>query len=211
MGSARLDGRRPWPLLAAWWSVGAIAVSLVTILLVQAATPTATAEPARRIPSDIAWSFIVQCLNLLTVQEQNSDAQLYRSSVTPDGTVTVDLGTPTEPDQYGNSDYIPNPPASATVNKCLAEDRVEVRDSWREPTAGERLLLYDWVHRWEAPCLTAHGMATTLPHFTEFVDDELYPWYLVNPSGRLRFDELLEVRTACEPIPPFLRAAGVGW
>ena len=43
------------------------------------------------------------------------------------------------------------------------------------------------------------------------MDEDLFPWYLMETIGDLDFEERLSIRRACEPVPAFLRDDGVGW
>jgi len=53
----------------------------------------------------------------------------------------------------------------------------------------------------------------------DFLDETVVPWYLLQQYlwseqvdlATVDFDQVIEARLACPPMPPFLADQGVGW
>ncbi len=215
MDTARARRHPRW-LLVAWWGAAALATVMVVVLATRAASAPAAAEgddDQRVVPTDVIGFLVQKCVERVP---DGGDAFLYETRIAPDGVMTAKLGTPEMIHDDGSiTDFIPDVDATSTVNACLAEERVEPRREWRAPTAGERLLVYDWMHRWELPCLAARDLEFVPPPFTAFVGDgDSFPSYVlsqIDPRGGPEVDAVLDARMACAPMPPFLRDNGVGW
>ena len=200
-------------MVVAWAAAAGIVVALTTTLLARAAESPAAADPTRtRIPADIMWMFVNACTPDTPVGETGSTVP-FSFSLDPDGTLTVQFGYP-DVDDHSITGYTLDAGATAVANECLGGARFEDRDSWRPPTPGEKLLIYDWVYRWEVPCLAGQGHRVWMPQYAELVVDEYgYAAYMLPAIAQFEdidFDGVLASRTACSPIPPFLRDAGVG-
>jgi hypothetical protein len=114
-------------------------------------------------------------------------------------------------DEHGEA--VVDEAASRAIEECLSARRLEVPTNYRHATAAERLLIYDWTVRWQAPCVVARDFGVDVPPFEHFVAPDRAPWFLLSNRDWLAeeydFDAVLAARRACEPVPPFL--AGVGW
>lgn len=204
-------------VVVAWIAAASVVAGTGVVLVAQAATPAdaSTSDRADVIPTDIVGHLIGECQQLIPEAERGTSI-IYGFQVGPDGVGVSEVGTIGSINDDGSvTDFIPDPAMTATLNECFAaQGPIEVRNDWRPPTPAEQLLIYDWAHRWEGPCLAARGFEFTLPPYSSFVGDENnFPSYLlgaINPYGELEFSTIRATRDACAPIPPFLREAGVG-
>ena len=220
-GASAVEVRRRRPgrtAVIAWAGAGVVCASLVIALNLHAASPTSSADELDAIPSDLGWSFFESCMSEVPIHDQVTSAMLLGYYPGADGVLEVELGSYSTDIEVGEGggewtmgEPIVDAEVTASVNACLAERRVEYRSEFRLPTAGERLLLHDWVRRYEQPCLASHGLDIPAPSYRELMDEDMYPWYLLDMVGDLAFEKRLGIRLACEPIPAFLRADGVGW
>lgn len=186
--------------------------AIAAVLLTQRPGPAPSASvDGEPVPSDLVGRFFQSCQKDVD-RGSESAANL---TIRPDGGVVaqiISFEVATDAAGITTRTMAIHEEATAAVNSCLAERKAEVRREGRPPTPGERLLLADWVMRVEAPCLVARGVDAPLPEYSEFLDEESYPWYLLDSvSIDMDFDKLLEIRRACPPMPEFLRSDGVGW
>jgi hypothetical protein len=123
-------------------------------------------------------------------------------------------GTPLT-DENGNA--VVDDAASQAINSCLSAHRLAPAPrTYREGTAAERLLLYEWTARWQAPCLRAHGYEFDIPDVERFLHPHEVWWFLLSTydwvdDDDLDFEQMLDARLSCDPVPPFLAAEGVYW
>lgn len=197
--------------------VGALVLgaAVAAILFVHrpAVAPSAAGGDGQPVPSDLMMRFLESCQEGVP-RGSESGTNL---SIRPDGVMVAQIisyQVATDAEGITTRRMAIDEDATATVNSCLAERKIEVRNQGRLPTDGERQLLADWVIQVEAPCVVAHGVDVPLPEYSAFLDEQSYPWYLldsVSLDGDLDFEKLLEIRHACSPMPEFLRNDGVGW
>ena len=212
MKRARTPGRAA---LIGWAAVASVIIGAVVILVAQATTPADASAREAVVPTDIVGHLIGACIELIPGEGQGTSF-LYNFEITPEGEAIGSVGEVESVNDDGSiSTMIDDEALTAVVNECFASyGRVETRDDWHLPTRGERLLIYDWTLRWEAPCLQAHGIEFGLPPYASFVEDEQgFPSYILANTGAdagTDFSTILAARIDCEPIPPFLRKAGVG-
>lgn len=101
--------------------------------------------------------------------------------------------------------------ATAVANVCLSKRQIERSTVKRFPNAAQVLVIRDWFWRWEAPCLTAHGVSLDTPAVTEMVQSRMLSWYLRIRPLDANFETELAARHACHPLPRYLEEAGVGF
>lgn len=195
--------------------VGVVIVAVSGALVAHA--PRGTAPQAHdRVPEDLFWPWAASC-------GAGIRSPLISFGSDADGRVEVEVGTLDPDAPYGTPllDETGRPvvdeAASQQVGECLSAHRAAERPrSYRQSTAAERLLLYDWTARWQAPCLRGHGYDFDIPDVTRFQNPHEVWWFLLSTedwtdSDEFDFESLLEARLACEPMPPFLAAEGVAW
>lgn len=191
-------------------------VAISTVLVTHAPHGTAPAHADDRVPEDLFWPWVASCgAGIRTpIVSFGSDA---------DGFVEVEVGTLDPDAPYGTplmdeaGRLVVDEAASQWVEECLSAHRVaESPRDYRQATAGERLLLYDWTARWQAPCLRGHGYVFDIPDVAHFQNPHEVWWFLLSTqdwadADELDFESLLDARLACQPVPPFLAAEGVYW
>jgi hypothetical protein len=140
-----------------------------------------------------------------------------------DGAVDLSVGKLDPEAPYGtpltdeNGNAVVDDAASQAINSCLSAHRLAPAPrTYREGTAAERLLLYEWTARWQAPCLRAHGYEFDSPGVEHFLHPHEVWWFLLSTydwidDDDLDFEQMLDARLSCDPVPPFLAAEGVYW
>lgn len=165
-------------------------------------------EPADdRLPVDMVPSFVEYCS---PPDEGGAFLRQYvdRSwEIGRDAVVRVELSY-TDP---STGSLVVDEAATAVANACLSKRRVVYDDIERFPTPAQVRVIQDWFWRWEAPCLTAHGMSLSSPEVEEMLEPRMLLWYLrIRPIGG-DFEAELAARLACESIPAYLQNEGVGF
>jgi len=190
-------------------------VVVVTVLVINGTQVSSPPSTDDRVPEDLFWPWMYSC-------SVGTSLPLLNVSYDTEGRVDVSVGVLDPDAPYGtpladeNGDYVVDEGASRAVEECLSAHRFDIPPgSYREATAAERLLIYDWTVRWQAPCLEARDFGGPIPPFENFLDPHQAPWHLISNrdwfSEEFDFDAALAARHACEPLPPFLAADGVGW
>ena len=212
---ARFRMRRP---ARAWTVEGAIACAAATLLLAigltaHALNPVPPPRIEDRVPQDLLWPLILSC-------NAGSIGPIVNLSYDQAGRIDISVGI-FDDRAAGSIIMVDDRPAvdeaaSARLRECLSSYRLETRAADVRATSAERLLIYDWTMRWEAPCLSGHGFPSRVPDVSAFIDTHQAPWYLLTATrewqaGEFDVDRLLAARRACAPVPPFLAAKGVGW
>lgn len=205
--------RRP-ALLAALGAGGIVALCVlfvgVTIATAAPREQEVTLED-RAIPQDLLWPWVQHCEAQVDVEtgtvmgwastDENGHLEVQYGTMDDKGALTVDEAT------------------TARVSECLGSRRLEPNAVFLGlATEAERLLLYDWALTRQQPCLAERGISVELPPPADFLDQDNISWYLLNQylwsdptdMAALDFDELLDARLACPPVPPYLVERGLG-
>lgn len=184
-------------------------VAAATLLAIHAAAPNPRAASDDRVPLDLSWMWVRECLPdggvgwLVVSGMQDSEGVATVQLVPFDGT---------QPEFDENGDVVVDAQTTAEVNACLAQRTFEPFRSDRQARPAERLLLVGWVAGWEAPCLRARGFDVETPAVAALLDEQQVSWFLLDQQDwAVDFDTLLAARRACAPVPPFLADRGVGW
>lgn len=193
--------------------VAASAAALAALTVHGAATRDVVAADDR-VPEDLFWPWVLSC-------QGGATTPIVNVTYDPQGAVDLTVAVLDPDAPYGTpllderGDAIVDEEASRAIEECLSTRRLEVPARYRPASPAERLLIYDWAVRWQAPCLDARGFVVDVPPVDGFVGPDQVPWFLLSNrdwfAEEYDFDAVLAARHACEPVPPFLAADGVGW
>lgn len=169
-------------------------------------SPAAPERPPQTVPYDMIFSFVEYCTPDHAEDYSRLDG-LSSWAINSEGLVTINLvylddttGAPVVDDA-----------ATAVANECLSKRRIERQAANRFPNQAQVLLIRDWFWRWEAPCLTAHGVSLRTPAIDEMIETRMLEWYLRIRPLDADFETELAARSACQPLPPYLVTAGIGF
>lgn len=196
--------------------VAAVAIAVAVGLAGHTSSRAAPASADDRVPEDLFWPWVASC---------GVDIRKPVVSVgyNEDGVVDLSVGMLDPDAPYGtpltdeNGNAVVDDAASQAINSCLSAHRLAPAPrTYREGTAAERLLLYEWTARWQAPCLRAHGYEFDIPGVEHFLHPHEVWWFLLSTydwidDDDLDFEQMLDARLSCDPVPPFLAAEGVYW
>lgn len=196
--------------------VAAVAIAVAVGLAGHTSSRAAPASADDRVPEDLFWPWVASC---------GVDIRKPVVSVgyNEDGVVDLSVGMLDPDAPYGtpltdeNGNAVVDDAASQAINSCLSAHRLAPAPrTYREGTAAERLLLYEWTARWQAPCLRAHGYEFDIPDVERFLHPHEVWWFLLSTydwidDDDLDFEQMLDARLSCDPVPPFLAAEGVYW
>jgi hypothetical protein len=196
--------------------VAAVAVAVAVGLAGHAPHAAAPASADDRVPEDLFWPWVASC-------GVDIRRPLVSMGYNEDGVVDISVGMLDPDAPYGtpltdeNGNAVVDDAASQAINSCLSAPRLAPAPrTYREGTAAERLLLYEWTARWQAPCLRAHGYEFDIPGVEHFLHPDEVWWFLLSTydwidDDDLDFEQMLDARLSCDPVPPFLAAEGVYW
>lgn len=196
--------------------VAAVAVAVAVGLAGHAPHAAAPASADNRVPEDLFWPWVASC-------GVDIRRPLVSVGYNEDGVVDLSVGMLDPDAPYGtpltdeNGNAVVDDAASQAINSCLSAHRLAPAPrTYREGTAAERLLLYEWTARWQAPCLRAHGYEFDIPDVERFLHPHEVWWFLLSTydwidDDDLDFEQMLDARLSCDPVPPFLAAEGVYW
>jgi hypothetical protein len=207
--------RHPWAL--AGWGL-AVAAAIATCLVLAGHTPSraAPASADDRVPEDLFWPWVASC-------GVDIRRPLVNVGYDGDGLVDISVGMLDPDAPYGtpltdeNDSAVVDEAASQAINSCLSAHRLAPSSrTYREATDADRLLLYDWTAGWQAPCLRGHGYDFDIPGVEQFFHPHEVWWFLLSTydwteDDDLDFEQMLDARLNCDPVPPFLAADGVYW
>jgi hypothetical protein len=196
--------------------VAAAALAVGAALAGHAPHAAASASADDRVPDDLFWPWVASCgVGVRT--------PLITASYDENGVVDVSVGVLDPDAPYGtalvdeNDRPVVDEATSQEIEACLSAHRaVGTPDNYREATSAERLLLFEWTARWQAPCLRAHGYDFDIPDVEHFLNPHEVWWFLLSTydwvdDDDLDFEQMLDARLSCDPVPPFLAAEGVYW
>ena len=164
-------------------------------------------RPPQTVPYDMVFSFVEYCTPQDHAGGYTRLDGLSSWSINSQGVVTISLVYLDE--QTG--DPVVDEAATAAANTCLSKRRVQRDVTERFPNPAQVLVIRDWFWRWEAPCLTAHGVSLRTPAIDEMLQSRMLSWYLrIRPLGA-DFETELAARRACDPLPRYLQDSGVGF
>lgn len=207
--------RHPW-VLAGWGVVVATAIATGLVLAGHTSSRAAPASADDRVPEDLFWPWVASC-------GVDIRRPLVSMGYNEDGVVDLSVGMLDPDAPYGtpltdeNGNAVVDDAASQAINSCLSAHRLAPAPrTYREGTSAERLLLYEWTARWQAPCLRAHGYEFDIPDVEHFLHPHEVWWFLLSThdwidDDDLDFEQMLDARLSCDPVPPFLAAEGVYW
>jgi hypothetical protein len=196
--------------------VAAVAVAVAVGLASHAPHAAAPASADDRVPEDLFWPWVASC-------GVDIRRPLVSVGYNEDGVVDLSVGMLDPDAPYGtpltdeNGNAVVDDAATQAINSCLSAHRLAPAPrTYREGTAAERLLLYEWTARWQAPCLRAHGYEFDIPDVERFLHPHEVWWFLLSTydwidDDDLDFEQMLDARLSCDPVPPFLAAEGVYW
>lgn len=196
--------------------VAAVALAVAVGLAGHAPHAAAPASADDRVPEDLFWPWVASC-------GVDIRRPLVSVGYNEDGVVDLSVGMLDPDAPYGtpltdeNGNAVVDDAASQAINSCLSAHRLAPAPrTYREGTAAERLLLYEWTARWQAPCLRAHGYEFDIPDVERFLHPHEVWWFLLSTydwidDDDLDFEQMLDARLSCDPVPPFLAAEGVYW
>src|SRR5690606_6083959 len=135
--------------------VAAVAVAVAVGLAGHAPHAVTPASADDRVPEDLFWPWVASC-------GVDIRRPLVSMGYNEDGVVDISVGMLDPDAPYGtpltdeNGNAVVDAAASQAINSCLSAHRLAPAPrTYREGTAAERLLLYEWTARWQAPCLRA--------------------------------------------------------
>ncbi len=196
--------------------VAAVAVAVAVGLAGHAPHAVTPASADDRVPEDLFWPWVASC-------GVDIRRPLVSVGYNEDGVVDLSVGMLDPDAPYGtpltdeNGNAVVDDAASQAINSCLSAHRLAPAPrTYREGTSAERLLLYEWTARWQAPCLRAHGYEFDIPDVEHFLHPHEVWWFLLSThdwidDDDLDFEQMLDARLSCDPVPPFLAAEGVYW
>lgn len=196
--------------------VAAVAVAVAVGLAGHAPHAVTPASADDRVPEDLFWPWVASC-------GVDIRRPLVSMGYNEDGVVDISVGMLDPDAPYGtpltdeNGNAVVDDAASQAINSCLSAHRLAPAPrTYREGTSAERLLLYEWTARWQAPCLRAHGYEFDIPDVEHFLHPHEVWWFLLSThdwidDDDLDFEQMLDARLSCDPVPPFLAAEGVYW
>lgn len=196
--------------------VAAVAIAVAVGLAGHTSSRAAPASADDRVPEDLFWPWVASC-------GVDIRRPLVSVGYNEDGVVDLSVGMLDPDAPYGtpltdeNGNAVVDDAASQAINSCLSAHRLAPAPrTYREGTAAERLLLYEWTARWQAPCLRAHGYEFDIPDVERFLHPHEVWWFLLSTydwidDDDLDFEQMLDARLSCDPVPPFLAAEGVYW
>lgn len=196
--------------------VAAVALAVAVGLAGHAPHAVTPASADDRVPEDLFWPWVASC-------GVDIRRPLVSMGYNEDGVVDISVGMLDPDAPYGtpltdeNGNAVVDDAASQAINSCLSAHRLAPAPrTYREGTSAERLLLYEWTARWQAPCLRAHGYEFDIPDVERFLHPHEVWWFLLSThdwidDDDLDFEQMLDARLSCDPVPPFLAAEGVYW
>lgn len=173
----------------------------------------AGAKQGATMPWDTFGEFVDHCMRVFPEADRYSTIIPLASETTRDGQVRVVMGRRVmeepEPGSFASAgEPTVDAAASELMNECLNTEVMEEPPVYREPTRAERLVLYDWVSRFQEPCLAAHGVTPNSFTFSVFMSSGQHPWTMPQLPGS-DFETRLALRLACPPIPEHLHLDGI--
>jgi hypothetical protein len=182
----------------------------MTTLAVVTARPARPAEAASEqfLPADMVRQFVAYCTPPDRVGGYTREDGLSSWWIGEDALVHIELSYVDSATNATTVDEV----ATAVATVCLQKRHVQLDRADRFPTPAQMLVIREWFWRWEAPCLSAHGIS--LGDVSDDDDEVLSPavtWYLRTRPLADNFERELAARLACEPMPPYLQNAGVGF
>lgn len=164
-------------------------------------------RPPQTVPYDMVFSFVEYCTPPDRAGGYTRLDGLSSWAINSEGTVTINL---VYLDQKSGAPVV-DEVATAVANVCLSKRRIQRDVSDRFPNQAQVLVIRDWFWRWEAPCLTAHGVSLRTPAINEMLESRMLSWYLRIRPLDADFETELAARRACRPLPPYLEDAGIGF